>query len=540
MLWGVVFAGYAWLGNRIVVGEHLVVFDAASRLAHAFFAFYDAPPKLAAIGFVWPPVSTMVFLPLAAIKPLATSMLALTLTSAAFGAGLIVVMNRTLVLLGIPLILRYLMLAAFALNPMIGFYSINGMGEMVYLFFLMSGIHLLLRWHLSGDSHFLVLASVPFTLAVLTRYELVGYVVVATLTIGFATRRRVATAARREASLLGFLTPLVYGLGLWIFFNWLILGDPLFWLRNQAPGAGGQQGVHAITQASLGPATIVRDVIGVNFELFPFAVVIVVVMALVWVRKRDAMSASLIFLLLTNAVTTTAFMLYSKVPFLLQLRYNMRTMPIAVVAAAWAIRSLSSRRWRVVAGVLVVAGLVVSLPSTWHAMKTYRFQYEDNTFTQAISSGLTKDFDGKIAFGGYPLGTLQERQMASYITGHVQDRHAILTDDALSLEVMLISGHPERFFDRIDYGDARWNRVLNAPFGRVQYFLLSIYPQTVLDYIQLRFPGIAKGKPWAPVVYANSRYVLLRIPRCPTTPPAGLRIPNNCPAVQRSPSTAPR
>jgi hypothetical protein len=531
-LWVVAFAGYAWLGDRIVVGEHLVVFDAASRLAHAFFAFYDAPPKLAAIGFVWPPVSTLVFLPLAAVRSLASSTLALPLTSAAFAAGLLVVLNRTLALLEVPLLVRYALLAAFGLNPMIGFYAVNGMGEIVYLFFLMAGIHLLVRWYLSRDGHYLVLGSVPFTLAVLTRYELAGYLVVAALTIGFVTRRRVATAARREAALLGFLTPVVYGFGLWIFFNWLILGDPLFWLRNQAPGAGGQQGVHHVTVAHLALTTILRQVLELNFELFPFAVLMVPVMVAVWARRRDAMTVSLTCLLLTNAATTVAFMVYSKEPFLLQLRYNMRALPIAVVAAGWAICSLRRKRSRYLAGAVAVVGLAASLPASWHAMKTYRFQYEDNTFTQAISSGLKEDFNGKIAFGGYPLGILQERQTADYILSHVDGRHAILTDDALSLEVMMVSGHPERFLDRIDYGDARWREVLNAPFGHVRYFLLSIYPQTVLDYIQLRFPGIAKGKPWAHIVYANARYVLLSVPRCPTAVDDGLAIPAQCPPAR--------
>ena len=62
--------------------------------------------------------------------------------------------------------------------------------------------------------------------------------------------------------------------------------------------------------------------------------------------------------------------------------------------------------------------------------------------------------------------------MARYITDHVHQRNAILTDDSQTLEVMLLRGRPDLFLDRIDHGDMAWRRVLDNPFGRVRYFLL--------------------------------------------------------------------
>jgi len=38
---------------------------------------------------------------------------------------------------------------------------------------------------------------------------------------------------------------------------------------------------------------------------------------------------------------------------------------------------------------------------------------------------------------------------------------------------MLFSGHPDRFLDRIGIGDQKWDRVLNDPYGRVRYLLVS-------------------------------------------------------------------
>src|SRR3954464_3426218 len=59
------FLFYAVIGLKVVVFQHVVVPDGWARLAHAYFAFYNAPAKLAAIGFIWPPIGTLVLLPLA-------------------------------------------------------------------------------------------------------------------------------------------------------------------------------------------------------------------------------------------------------------------------------------------------------------------------------------------------------------------------------------------------------------------------------------------------------------------------------------------
>ena len=78
------YAFYMVLGWRIVHQQHLVVFDATARLAHAYFVWWNAPPKLASIGFVWAPLSTLVLLPFTLIKPLATSLMALPASSGRF------------------------------------------------------------------------------------------------------------------------------------------------------------------------------------------------------------------------------------------------------------------------------------------------------------------------------------------------------------------------------------------------------------------------------------------------------------------------
>ena len=111
VLFGVSFGGYAALGWYTTV--HLVVGDATSRLTHAYDVFWNHPAKLSALGFVWPPLMSAVFLPFALIKPLATSLWALPLMSAFCAAALLVTLERALAHSGLRRSVRLLLVVLF-------------------------------------------------------------------------------------------------------------------------------------------------------------------------------------------------------------------------------------------------------------------------------------------------------------------------------------------------------------------------------------------------------------------------------------------
>src|SRR3954451_20007388 len=76
-MWGTLALVYGLIGYKVTIDQHVVVFDALDRLTRAFLVWHNDPPKLAAVGFLFPPLTTMAFLPFAAIKPIATSLVAL-------------------------------------------------------------------------------------------------------------------------------------------------------------------------------------------------------------------------------------------------------------------------------------------------------------------------------------------------------------------------------------------------------------------------------------------------------------------------------
>jgi hypothetical protein len=154
--------------------------------------------------------------------------------------------------------------------------------------------------------------------------------------------------------------------------------------------------------------------------------------------------------------------------------------------------------------------LIVGLFTAWRAMETYPFQSLEQAFARAVSTGA--DQEGTNSIGGFTVGIRSEAEMASYINRTISGRHAILTDNSQTYGVILLSGRPRVFFDRVIKGDGVWQSVLRDPYGVVQYMLVAYNPRGG-DLIRARYPGLIAGNPKGfKVVYQTSRYVLVKVP----------------------------
>lgn len=521
--------GYFALGYYTTIVKHVTIFDAVARLAHGYFVWWNDPPKLAAIGFYWPPVSTLVFLPVTAIRPLATSLAALPLVSAIFAGALLVVIDKMGRLVGMRWYFRYPLLIAFGLNPMILFYGTNGMSEMPSLFLLTLGFYEFLGWFLTREARFLVACGIAFSLAALTRYEIMGYALLIVPVMTMAMIRQRVSRDALEGSLIAYLAPVAYAMGLWLFMNWLVLGDAIAFLHGGVPHTGSTVNPATHAGETTTPAApvaaapklplgqIVHALLVMNWQLFAPIVIVTVALCVAFVLRRDLMALALAVAISLNAATTFAFIYKASDYSFLQLRYNMRAMPLAIVGICWLCAGWR-RQWIkhavAIAGIAIVAG---SIPITWHALNTYPFQYGEQGFYKALHG---EDMEGKPVRLGYVMGVAPDKEMADYIDRNVHARDAVLTDDAQSLTVMLLSGHPDYFFDRIDEGDAHWYEGARNPFGRYGYVLVtltSMPAQTngfVIDWMRFVWPNLVlppRTTHGFTLVHKNSRYALYRI-----------------------------
>lgn len=532
LVFGIGFTIYALLGWLVVYELNVVVLDSLSRLAHAYFAIYNDPPKLAAIGFEWPPIMTLVFLPFASIKPLATSFMALPLTSAVFGGLLLAVLNNTLGRMDAPRKWRWSIVALFGLNPIVAFYASNGMAEVVYLMFLVLALNFFIRWYKDGGSHNLGISGVALAMGTLSRYEVGIYAIALGIGALLVLAQRRATRQEYDGSLVMFGAPLVYGLGAWLFFNLLIVGDALFWLERQAEKnvtvGRGLEGKENLEQIPI--TEIFADVIDVNIKLFPLTLVAIVVLLIYAAYKRDLMSLILAGVASLNGVMTMVFIYSARDESLLQLRYNMRAMPIVLIGLGWMAYMARDRLHRNAFYAIAVVGLAISAPFTWNAMKTYPYQFQEQAFVRALET--LEDQEGTTSIGNYRIGVANQRDMADFINANISKPNSILTDDeSQTYGVMLAGGRPDLFVDRIDRGDDAWTPIVRAPWGKVNYFLVSTFP-TDPERIRTCYPGLIDDQvPGTKEVHRNPGFALYRVaPEIPK-PLIGKELPGDCPTV---------
>lgn len=508
-LFVVMAAVYFFIGYRVTVDQHVVVFDALDRLTRAYLVWHNSPPKLAAVGFVFPPLTTFVFLPFAVVKPVATSLIALPLTSAVFAAATVAVLDRTLARCDMPLLFRLPLLALFAFNPFWVFYAGNGMSEVVYCFFLAAGLYYFISWYATTEPRYLIGAGFAIATLVLVRYGFLIWGVLLGVLIAVALVRRRASSIEVEGSVIAFAAPVIYVMALWILFNALIIGEPFGWLTDATTSAQAVNATGEVGAQNLGLDQITRRLFELNIAVFPLAFVAVPALVATFVAQRNDMALWLASFVVVGIVIMGVHSLTADKEGLLTMRDAMPMYLAAFVGAAWVYRSLPAARMLVLGATAVV--LVIGLFTAWNGMKNYPFQNQEQAFTRALFSG--DDQEGMPSRGGFTVGISSEARMAQYIKTQIpQVRDSILTDNAQTFGVIMLSGRPQNFLDRIDKGDAEFRKVLQRPFGRVRYLLLTTNTRNSSDIVQQRYPRANQGTvDGLDVVFRTSRYVLVSV-----------------------------
>ena len=107
------------------------------RMANGFYVLYSRDPHLAAIGFVWNPLQSVAdIVPLLFYHlwpALATRDMSGTIVSSLCMAGATYQLLCAFREWGVPRAPRLVLIALFAINPMVIFYGANGMSEALYL-----------------------------------------------------------------------------------------------------------------------------------------------------------------------------------------------------------------------------------------------------------------------------------------------------------------------------------------------------------------------------------------------------------------------
>ena len=236
------------LGFGVYLGFHDVLLgDAVSRTANAYYVLNVRPYRLASMGLVWNPLPSLLQLPFVWLakfwRPLVTQGVGAACISALFAGWGAAILIRTLLKMKITKAWALMLALLFVFNPYIFFYGANGMSEMISIAFTLLIMCSLTLWMVRGKSAELVRIGVGFVGLFLTRYESIPFAAAVGLAIllhiiASKREKRYIQGGRGETwyyiegtIVLTFL-PMVYAILMWMLYNWVITGNPLYFLNS--------------------------------------------------------------------------------------------------------------------------------------------------------------------------------------------------------------------------------------------------------------------------------------------------------------------
>lgn len=495
--------GYAAVGIWLVTDVHVVSFESLDRLNRALMALHNDPAKLTAIGFDYPPLSVLVLTPFAVSSELARSLAALPIASALFAGVAAIALNSLLRRCRIPGPYRIAILLALAVNPLVIVYASTGSRQIVWVSLMLAGVTSVVKWFVTAQIRYILISGLTFSIAGLAGYGSLVWAILAAFLIGVVLQRQGARQAEVEGTVVGFASPVVYVIVVWTVFNAVILGNPFSWLTRSLSSVDETAGTTGADRL----VEVLQDLGSVVLATSPLTIAVVPLLIFAAFRRRDELAGWLaVCIMAAIAAPGVSVFLRSDDSHVL-MRDGLPVLVLTVAGACWLVRSVANGQ--AVGSVIVVLALLGSGAYTFHEMKDYPHQNLESSFYLAVTTGDSQE--GEITAAGQQVGILSEQAMAGYIRRNVTTDGSILTDNSQTYAVMLLTGRPQLFFDRVDRGDGEWFKAANDPGKGVRYLLLS--RSTADDRLSQIYPDAATGTDTAlQPVYTTDRYVLVSVP----------------------------
>ncbi|MEV0898507.1 hypothetical protein [Actinoplanes sp. NPDC049802] len=456
----------------------LVPGDSTSRVANAYYTLFSRDPHLAAIGFVWNPLPSLILLPLLPLGLLVPAFtqqgLLVVLVSAALMTLTVAVTHDVLRRADVPRVPRLVLTAALALHPMIVVYSGNGMSEACFLLCLMLAVRALMIWLAEGRTESLVPLGLAIGLAYGARYEALAPVAAVPLLVFLTTllrtpgaRPRRTALARTDAVIAGL--PGVLAVLLWALAGKLIVGQwfATFSSRygNSAQVSANAAGIGSVTGDDL-PARIgywAQQMAGLSPM---FLVLLVAALAAAWLRRDPRVLAAVTVLGSVLAFDALAFLSGTSFGWL---RFHITVIPLSVLLAGHLIAAFP-RRATVVAA---LACTLVAVPAALVTLNRPELAREESEWLTADGAARTRGL------------ALVNRQVAADLDAMGLPDGAVLTDAAYAFGVVLASDDPKQF---VITPDRDFAAVLADPAAHgVRYLLLSA--RGAADAVRIRHFG---------------------------------------------------
>lgn len=502
---------YLVVGYWLQVHHGFLTGDTLSRVVATQSVLFSRVPHLAALGFIFTPVTAMVQIPLIALSPwwpdLAVRSFAGTIMSAIFMAGAAVQIYSMGTDRSLPRAYSVTITLLFALNPMIVFYGSNGMSEAPFIFFMAWAVRRLILWMVDDDVHHLVVAGgIAMGLAYLTRYDALAAVGAAGLVVGVTTYLRAKPAPRLRRAILDMV--IVSGPGVVAFFGWAAAG----WLITGEAFAQftSQYGNTAILEQSGQTAPNFAD--GLEFAMVCMMMLAPTMLPLaLWVTMqrwgRPNWQMLVVPLAMFGAVLafqTYSYATGSTFPFL---RFFIIAIPLTCCLAMLAVPDgafvTPTRRGRyapateteppprrsVARYVAVVAATAVCIPVSALAMAQPRYAPQEYGLGAVLNPDPYNTTERKATEHRIARTFATERKIAEYLADLDLPDSSVITDTVYGFGILAASSRPRVF---VIPSDPDFTELLNDPVNNGIRYLLAV-PATgrgTSDALNVRYPTL--------------------------------------------------
>ncbi len=524
VVFGLSFVAYFTVAMLLDFKYHSFVGDAVARMANGFYILHSRDPHLAAVGFVWNPLSSVADLPLLLFNSwfpvLASHNVAGTTVSSVAMAAAAYQLWALLREWGVRAAPRLVLTAFFSFNPMVLYFGGNGMSEALYLFCMLAAARYLSRWLKKNDLQSLVYAAIALGFGYLERSEPIAAAALAVPLIFLVTFARSSEDRRRRiwagmTDVTIFLLPIVTAFIGWAVVGYVITGAPFQQFTSKYGNAT------LLTNSGQKATTLhfrlLHEVKAITY-MAPFLLLIVVLAIVVAVIRRNIGVASVILILGGGLGFTLAS--YAADAIFDWYRYYILVAPIAVllVGSLFAVpvrlkqpgeesaalpsappRSSLPLGRRIAGSIAACAVAVVllgaSFPSTGMAMTNYNMAPDVVQYT------------GYFFFPDHPLNinTYQAKyayaqvvSMSRYLdNGHFANGDIVVDNANSCIPNVDTNVTNPRIF--VIHNDRDFQRVLADPLVFHAHYLLAGHVSDS-DAIRAQYPNLATAR-WVKLVH---------------------------------------
>jgi hypothetical protein len=498
-------AGYYvnYIGN-IVMG------DASARVAGAFYVLYIKPSHLASIGFVWPPLPSLLEMPLllfaSVFKPLASHALAATIVTSFFAAGTVVLIYRNCRQFNFPNWATFLIIILYAFNPFIFIYGFNGMSEVMFIFFVVWTITEFTKWIYDERPIHLIWMGIALVGAFLVRFEAIAlaaglFVALVIFTINkyrYSRKKKTGLSYFEGTSLVVFV-PFIAVLVIWILVNWIFMGDPLYFLTSEYSNEG-QTGHSLGADILVLKGDIVAVLLFVAKKILPFIPMLVVIFFIRLFDKRLFKWETLMMLVTALSIAAMHYVWLFIGSSYGWFRFFVYVMPIAIAWLPYEFSRLKTSKVMLKNIALCSCGiaLVVSGALTWIAMHDYKWAIEE--------------YDAYMS-GSVDAERMLQVEVAEYINQNSSDG-ILLLDSYHTWNVILNLDATDYIITTCSYD---FEDAVESPQEYDVKYILTVDPETMLaDAINNYYPDLYEsGADWCTLEKDFGDYKLYKVDMIP-------------------------